>query len=388
MGMLLFVEAKVIKKGDRQVVINGDEDNAIKVQTGITVLSALVNNGVLLPSACGGGGACGQCRCKILSGGGDILPTELPHLSRKEKKEDVRLACQVKVKDDLSIEVPQEIFSIKKYHATVISNQNVATFIKELVIQLAPGENIDFKAGAYIQIDIPEYDVKFTEFDIAERFTQSWDRFSLRKLHAKSEEAVFRAYSLASPPSEGNLLKFTIRIATPPGGATDIPPGVGSSFVFSLMPGDKVTLSGPYGDFYVKDTQREMCFIGGGAGMAPMRSHIFHQLLTEKTTRKMTFWYGARSMQEMFYDGEYRDLADRFDNFSYHVSLSEPEAKDDWDGLVGYIHLRLYDQYLKQHTDPTEIEYYLCGPPIMLKSVIDMLDSIGVEPEMIAYDEF
>ncbi|MCP4112681.1 MAG: NADH:ubiquinone reductase (Na(+)-transporting) subunit F [Desulfobacteraceae bacterium] len=387
-AMLLLVEAKVVKKGDCSVVINDDEEKSIKVPGGITLLSALLTNKILLPSACGGGGSCGTCKCVVREGGSDILPTELPHLTRKEKKENVRLACQLKVKQDLKIRIPDEIFNIQKYHATVVSNRNVATFIKELVLKLDLGESLEFKAGAFIQIDIPEYELLFTQFDVENRFKPAWDRFNLWGLKSKSEEVVFRAYSLANPPSEKGILKFTIRIATPPPGTSEIPPGLGSSFVFNLKPGDRVTLSGPYGDFFVKETLREICFIGGGAGMAPMRSHIFNQLSDVKTNRKVSFWYGARSKQEMFYDEEFTKLAQKHDNFSYNVALSEPQPEDNWEGMTGYIHQHLFNNYLSKHEDPTEIEYYLCGPPMMLNSIINMLDSLGVEPEMIAFDKF
>jgi Na+-transporting NADH:ubiquinone oxidoreductase subunit F len=288
----------------------------------------------------------------------------------------------------MKIHIPEEIFSIQKYNARVVSNRNVATFIKELVLELDPGETIDFQAGAYIQIDIPEYEVDYKEFDVADRYQAAWSNFNLWELHAGSEEVVNRAYSLANPPSDGRRLMFTIRIATPPPGRPDLPPGIGSSYVFSLNPGDRIQLSGPYGDFFVRDTDREMCFIGGGAGMAPMRSHIFHQLLAENTKRRVTFWYGARSRAEMFYDEEFSELAEKFDNFSYHVALSEPQPEDNWDGPVGFIHQVAFDLYLGDHDDPTEIEYYLCGPPMMIDAVKRMLDSLGVEPEMIAFDDF
>ncbi len=387
-AVLLFVEAKVVKKGSSRIVINEDEENSIAVQTGQTLLSSVVDRGIYLPSACGGSGACGQCRCVVEKGGGDILPTELPHLSRRELKDSVRLACQLKVKEDLRIRVPESIFSIKKYTATVVSNENVATFIKELNLKLDPGQELDFKAGAYIQIDIPEYEIRFTEFNIAERFVSSWNQFSFFKLEAGSDDPVFRAYSLANPPYEKDALKFTIRIATPPPSGEDIPPGIGSSYVFSLKPGDKVTLSGPYGDFFVNDTDREMCFIGGGAGMAPMRCHILHQLQTLKTKRNISFWYGARSKQEMFYDNEFSILDEKYDNFSYHIALSQPDPGDNWTGLTGYIHQCLHDKYLSKHKDPADIEYYLCGPPMMIDSIEDMLDSLGVDGDMVAYDKF
>lgn len=386
--MLLFLEARVVKKGDRRIMINGDPDKSLESPSGITLLSALSRHGVFLPSACGGGGSCGQCRCKITGGGGDILPTELPHLSRVEKKEHIRLACQVKVREDMNIEIPPEVFSIRKYHATVASNDNVATFIKELVLAMDPGERLEFQAGAYIQIDIPEYEAPFTSFDVAERFRSVWENFDLWNLRARSDAPVFRAYSLASPPYEDTRLRFTIRIATPPPHVPGAPPGVGSSYVFSLKNGDRVTFSGPYGDFFAKDTDREMCFIGGGAGMAPMRSHIFHQLNTLHTTRKITFWYGARSRQEIFYEKEFQDLEAAFDNFTFHIALSDPQPEDDWKGMTGFIHRCLADHYLDTHPDPQEVEYYICGPPLMLSAVLTMLDSFGVEPEMIAYDDF
>jgi len=387
-GVLLFLEARVVKKGDRSIVINADDAKSIQAPTGSTLLASLSGSDIFLPSACGGGGSCGQCRCEILEGGGDILPTELPHLSRTEKKNNIRLACQVKVREDMQIQIPAEIFSIRKFNTTVKSNQNVSTFIKELVIELDPGESLEFKAGAYIQIDIPEYELEFTTFDVADRFQASWKNFDLWNLKAQSNEAVFRAYSLASPPYENTSLRFTIRIATPPPGMPEIPPGVGSSYVFGLKPGDPVTISGPYGDFLAKDSDREMCFIGGGAGMAPMRSHIFHQLNTLKTSRQITFWYGARSKQEIFYEKEFLELENNNENFTFHIALSDPQPEDEWDGLTGFIHQCLKDDYLTSHPDPAEIEYYLCGPPMMLSAVQEMLDNLGVEPEMVAFDDF
>ncbi|MEW6672026.1 MAG: NADH:ubiquinone reductase (Na(+)-transporting) subunit F [Thermodesulfobacteriota bacterium] len=387
-GVLLLLESKVVVKGERTIVINDDEEKKIRVPGNITLLSALLRNNILLPSACGGKGSCGTCKCRVEEGGRDVLPTELTHLSRKERLANIRIACQVKVKEDMKIRVPDEIFSIRKYQATVVSNKNVATFIKELVLKLEAGEKLNFEPGAYIQIDIPEYELSYEQFDVAEQYRAVWKKFNLWELHAVSSEPVNRAYSLANPPAEKDILKFTIRIATPPPGAGDIPPGIGSSYIFNLKPGDAVMLSGPYGEFFVKKTQREMCFIGGGAGMAPLRSQILHQLLALQTERKMTFWYGARSRQEMFYDDEFRGLAEKFKNFSYHVALSDPQPGDKWEGLTGFIHRSLYDNYLKDHEDPTEIEYYLCGPPPMLKAVKDTLFNLGVEPEMIAYDDF
>jgi len=387
-GALLLIEARVVRKGHCEVVVNDDRGEAIQASAGQTLLSALVGGGILMPSACGGKGSCGTCRCKIEAGGGDVLPTELAHLSRKERLENVRIACQVKVRDDMRVRIPEEIFSIKPYHATVLSNDNVATFIKELVLQLDPDETLEFSAGAYVQIDIPEYDISYKTFDVADRYRSSWENFNLIELRAKADQPVFRAYSLANPPSEKGILRFTIRIATPPPGQMDLPPGVGSSYIFNLKPGDRVTLTGPYGDFFAKDTQREICYIGGGAGMAPMRSHILHQLLEAGTSRRISFWYGARSLQEMFYDEEFKSLEEQFENFAYHVALSDPQPEDNWSGLTGFIHQVLNDQYLRDHEDPTEIEYYLCGPPVMISSMEQMLDDLGVEPEMIAYDKF
>ena len=389
-GLLLFVEGKVVQKGNNRVIINDDEEKSIDAPSGKTLLSALSNSGIFIPSGCGGGGACGMCKCQVEAGSRGPLPTELAHLNRKERKGNIRLACQMKVKEDLKIRIPDEILSVKKYSATVISNENVATFIKDLVLELDDDEQLEFTAGAYIQIDIPEYEIPFEHFRIrvAERYRPDWDRFNLWGLRGKNVEPVFRAYSLANPPSERTRLRFTIRIATPPPGAKDLPPGTGSTYIFNLTPGDKVTLSGPFGDFEVRESDREMCFVGGGAGMAPLRSQILDQLMRLKSERKITFWYGARSKLELFFDEEFKDLEAKFSNFSYYVALSNPMPEDDWDGLTGYIHQQLHDQYLSTHEDPTEIEYYMCGPPLMVQAIEDMLDNLGVEPEMIAYDKF
>ncbi|BBO68887.1 Na(+)-translocating NADH-quinone reductase subunit F [Desulfosarcina alkanivorans] len=389
-GLLLFVEGRVVQKGSNRVVINADEDKSIDAPSGRTLLSALSDNGIFIPSGCGGGGACGMCKCKVEEGSRGPLPTELAHLSRKERKDNIRLACQMKVKEDLKIRIPDEILSVKKYTATVVSNENVATFIKDLVLELDDNEQLNFTAGAYIQIDIPEYEIPFEHFRIrvAERYRPDWDRFNLWGLRGKNLAPVFRAYSLANPPLEATRLRFTIRIATPPPGAMNLPPGTGSTYIFSLKPGDKVTLSGPFGEFAVKPNDREMCFVGGGAGMAPLRSQILDQLLRLNTDRTLSFWYGARSKLELFFDDEFKGLAEKFSNFSYHVALSNPMPEDNWEGMTGYIHQQLHDTYLVKHKDPTEIEYYLCGPPMMVQAVEDMLDSLGVEPEMIAYDKF
>ncbi len=387
-GILLLVESRLTVKGDRRILINDNEEKSITTSGGKTLLSALVENRVYLPSACGGKGTCGTCKCRVMAGGGDILPTELSLVNRRERKEKIRLACQVKVKQDMEIQVPDEIFNIRKYETTVVSNENVATFIKELVLKLDDGDRLDFKAGAFIQIDIPEYEAEFKNFSVAEKYKAAWKQYSLLTLKSHSEERVNRAYSLANPPEESDLLKFTIRIATPPPGTTEVPPGIGSSYVFNLKPGDRVTISGPYGDFFAKPTQREMCFIGGGAGMAPLRSHVRHQLLGLNTERPISFWYGARSKNEMFYHEEFLALASKFSNFKYCVALSDPQPEDNWDGPVGFIHQAVRDTYLATHEDPTEIEYYLCGPPPMVAAVEKMLYDLGVEPEMIAYDNF
>jgi Na+-transporting NADH:ubiquinone oxidoreductase subunit F len=387
-GILLLVEARLTVKGDRRIVINGDDTTAVTTPAGKTLLGALIDNQIYLPSACGGKGTCGTCKCKVLDGGGDILPTELALVSRKERAAQIRLACQVKVKQDMAIRIPDDIFSIQKYHATVVSNDNVATFIKELVLKLDPGETIHFKAGAYIQIDIPEFAAEFKDFSVAEKYKAAWKEFNLLTLKAKSDQPVNRAYSLANPPIETDTLKFTIRIATPPPGKKDVPPGVGSSYVFNLKPGDRITISGPYGDFFARPTEREMCFIGGGAGMAPLRSHVRQQLLADNTHRRISFWYGARSRQEMFYHEEFQALANKFAHFTYCVALSDPLPEDNWQGPVGFIHQVARDTYLAKHPDPTEIEYYLCGPPPMIAAVESMLYDLGVEPEMIAYDKF
>jgi Na+-transporting NADH:ubiquinone oxidoreductase subunit F len=387
-AVLLFVESRLSVKGDLRVVINEDESKAVKVAGGKTLLNALVENQIYLPSACGGKGTCGTCKCQVLEGGGDILPTELSLVTRKERKDNIRLACQVKVKTDMSIGIPDEIFSIQKYDATVISNDNVSTFIKELVLKLDPGQTIVFRAGAYMQIDIPEFEVDFENFIVAERFKSAWKQYNLLALKAKSGEPVNRAYSLANPPIETDELRFTVRIATPPPGRPEIPPGIGSSYIFYLKPGDRVTISGPYGEFYAKQSEREMCFIGGGAGMAPLRSHIRQQLLALNTPRRITFWYGARSRQEIFYYEEFKQLEERFPNFTFTIALSDPLPEDQWEGPIGFIHQVAYDQYLSTHQDPTEIEYYLCGPPPMVAAVEQMLYDLGVEPEMVAYDKF
>jgi len=384
--VLLFVESKVTTKGEFEITINDNKDESLKVAGNPSLLSALSQKEIFLPSACGGSGSCGMCKCEVTNGGGSILPTELAHLTRKDKLAGKRLSCQLKVKDNLEIKIPESIFGIKKVDATVISNDNVATYIKELVIQ--PDIPIDFKAGAYIQIDVPEYDLTFKDFNIESKYVSEWKKYNLLELISKGIKPGFRAYSLANPPHDNDILMMNVRIATPPPGTAGLPPGFGSSYIFGLKPGDKVTISGPYGDFMAKDTNNEMCFVGGGAGMAPLRSHILHQLDGIHTKRNISFWYGARSKKEMFYDDIFKDLEKNHDNFTYHVALSHPETADHWSGLTGFIHKHLCDTHLCKHDDPTEIEFYLCGPPPMINSIIEALYDLGVEDDMIFYDKF
>lgn len=385
--ILLAAESKLVYKGDVKITINDDKEKSIIVPAGKTLLNTLADQKIFLPSACGGGGTCAMCKCQIVEGGGEILPTETSHFSYREQKENWRLSCQVKVKNDISIHIPNEIFNIQKYSCTVKSNRNVATFIKELVLDLDEGQRLDFRSGGYIQIDIPEYELSFSEFDIEEKFRDDWEKYDLFDLKAVNPEPVFRAYSMANHPAEGQKVILNVRIATPPRGL-DVPPGIASTWIFNLKPGDKTVISGPYGEFFIKDTDREICFIGGGAGMAPMRSHIFHLFHTEKTNRKVTFWYGARSRREMFYDEEFKAIENEHSNFSYNVALSDPLPEDNWDGPVGFIHQVAFDEYLSKHEDPTEIEYYLCGPPMMLDAVQKMLYNLGVDQENIAFDDF
>ena len=387
--IILFAESKLIPQGDVKIRINGDEDKSPKVKPGGTLLTALSNQSVFLPSACGGGGTCAMCKCQVYEGGGDILPTELTHITRTEAKNNWRLACQVKVRDNMDIKIPDEIFSIQKWECTVRSNRSVATFIKELVVELPSGETIDFKSGGYIQIDIPKYELSYSDFEVEDEYREDWDKFKMWDLNAQNNDSeVFRAYSMANHPAEGNIVMLNVRIAHPPPQKWDAPPGVASSYIYNLKEGDKVTISGPYGDFFIKDTEREMVYIGGGAGMAPMRSHLFHLFHTLKTGRKVSYWYGARSLREMFYDNQFQKIKDEFPNFSYNVALSDPLDEDNWKGHKGFIHQVLHDNYLEKHEDPTEIEYYICGPPMMLTACKNMLDGLGVEPDMIDFDDF
>lgn len=386
-AIILMARSALVSSGDVTIEINGEK--SITVPAGGKLLQTLSEADLFLPSACGGGGTCAMCKCQVLDGGGDILPTELTHITRQEAKDKWRLACQVKVKQDMKIHVPEEVFSIQKFNCTVRSNDNVATFIKELILDIDEGKTLDFEAGGYIQIDIPEYSsLKYSDFDIQKEYHPDWDKFNLWRYVANNPEDCFRAYSMANHPAEGNRVMLNVRIASPPPGRDDIPPGIASSYIFNLKPGDKVVVSGPYGEFFAQETEREMVYIGGGAGMAPMRSHIFDLFHTKKTNRKVSFWYGARSKREMFYDDHFKQIVEDFPNFTYNVGLSDPLPEDDWEGYTGFIHQVVFDNYLKDHPDPTEIEYYLCGPPMMISSVQKMLYDLGVEKEMIRFDEF
>ena len=385
--VIIGARSKLVSTGDVSIEINGDSSNPLVVPAGSKLLQTLADNKIFLSSACGGGGTCSQCKCVVLDGGGSILPTEESHFNAKEKNEGWRLSCQVAVKNDLKITVPDDVFGVKEWECEVVSNDNVATFIKELILKLPEGENVDFRAGGYVQLEAPEYKIDYKDFDIEDEYHEDWDRFKIWDNKAVNNEPVIRAYSMANYPEEKGVLKFNIRIASPPPGS-DFPPGLMSSWVFNLKPGDKVKVFGPFGEFFAKETPNEMVFVGGGAGMAPMRAHIFDQLLRINTDRKITFWYGARSLKEMFYVDEFDKLDNENDNFSWHVALSDPLPEDNWSGDTGFIHQVLFDNYLKNHPAPEDCEYYLCGPPMMNKAVIDMLLDLGVERENIALDDF
>ncbi len=387
-GVLLVAKAKLVASGNVRILINGDEDKALTTPAGNTLLNTLSANKIFIPSACGGKGSCGVCKVNVFDGGGSLLPTEEAHINRKEAREGCRLACQVKVKSDMSIEIPPEVFDVRKWKCKVRSNQNVATFIKALVLDLPEGESVPFRAGGYIQIECPPHKLSFRDFDIEEEYRDAWDNFNLWDNVSEVDETVTRAYSMANYPEEEGMIMLNVRIATPPPGSKGIPPGIMSSYIFNLKPGDEVTISGPYGEFFAQETGREMCFIGGGAGMAPMRSHIFDQFRRLKTDRKATFWYGARSLREMFFVEDFDAIQEENENFSWHVALSEPQEEDNWTGLTGFIHQVLYEEYLKNHPAPEDVEYYLCGPPMMLSACTNMLRDLGVEPEMIMYDDF
>ena len=390
-AILLYARKKMVPEGKVKITINGEKE--IEHERGCSLLQALSDEKVFVPSACGGSGTCGTCKGKVLSGGGTILPTELTHISRKMAAENYRLFCQVKVREDLQIEIPKEFFGIKKWKCKVLSNNNVATFIKELVLELPEGENIDFKSGGYVQLDIPACTVLFSEMDIPQPFREDWEKMGLFGLVMKNSTPTVRAYSMANHPSENHIVMLNVRIATPPfnrkkGRMEKVNPGTASSYIYGLKPGDEVMVSGPYGEFFVQDTDNEMMFIGGGAGMAPMRSHIFDQFKNLHTQRKTTFWYGGRSRKELFYMDDFQQIADNNENFEFHVALSDPQPDDHWNGYTGFIHQVIFDNYLKNHPAPEDIEYYICGPPMMLQAVLKMLDSLGVPPEMIHYDDF
>jgi len=409
-AMLLFAKSKLTNSGPVKITINGEK--TIEVNAGSTLLSTLSAEKIFLPSACGGGGTCAMCKCQVISGGGEILPTEKGYFNRREIQENYRLGCQVKVKQDMDIRIPEEIFGIKKWECEVVSNYNVASFIKEFVVKLPEGETLHFESGGYIQIDVPKIDVDFSTIDIKphpddeagpDKFKTEWDKFKLWDLKMKNPEPIFRAYSMANHPAEGNIIMLNIRIATPPWDRANnrwmnVNPGICSSFVFSRKPGDKVTISGPYGEFFIKDTKNEMIYIGGGAGMAPLRSHIFHLFHTLRTDRKVSFWYGGRSKRELFYVDHFRKIEKEFPNFKFYIVLSEPLPEDNWknkdgldgdgDGFTGFVHQSLIDNYLGRHPDPEEIEYYFCGPPMMNAAVLKMLDDFGVPKEKISFDDF
>jgi Na+-transporting NADH:ubiquinone oxidoreductase subunit F len=388
-ALLVVARSQLVAEGEVTILVNGDPSKAQRVAPGQSLLSAMASQKIFIPSACGGGGTCAMCKCKVLEGGGDVLPTEVGQLSMKEQKSKVRLACQVKVKQNMSIELPEEVFGVQKFVGEVVSNDNVATFIKELVVRLPDGMHMHFESGGYIQIDVPKYSCTFRDFDIPEMYRADWDAFKLWDIKAENkEDGVFRAYSMANHPAEGAIVMLNIRIATPPPKTTDIPPGLCSSYVFNLKPGDKITMSGPYGEFAINPTQREMIYVGGGAGMAPLRSQILHLLYSEKSTRKISYWYGARSMREIFYEEEFRQLEREFPNFRFIIALSDPMPEDDWQGPKGFIHNVVIDHYLKQHETPEDCEFYFCGPPMMLKSVLKMCDDYGVPPENVRFDDF
>ena len=387
-GLILFAKSKLVNTGNIKVEVNGDPDKSFEAPAGDKLLGMLSNQGIFVSSACGGGGSCGQCRVKIKEGGGDILPTELSHINKREAKEGCRLACQVNVKQDLKIELPEEIFGVKKWECEVISNDNKATFIKELKLKIPEGEVVPFRAGGFIQIECPAHVVKYEDFDVPEEYREDWDKFNLFRYVSEVKEPTVRAYSMANYPEEHGIIMLNVRIATPPPRNPDVPPGIMSSYIWSLKPGDKVTISGPFGEVFAKETEAEMVFIGGGAGMAPMRSHIFDQLRRLDSKRKISFWYGARSVREMFYTEDFDQLAAEHENFTWNVALSDPMPEDNWNGYTGFIHNVLYENYLKDHPAPEDCEFYMCGPPMMNAAVIKMLKDLGVEDENILLDDF
>jgi Na+-transporting NADH:ubiquinone oxidoreductase subunit F len=385
--MILLAKKQLVAAGDVKILVNDQKE--LIVPAGGKLLNVLANADIFVSSACGGGGTCAQCKVRIFQGGGDILPTERNHINNRQAREGYRLSCQVAVKQDMNIAVPEEAFESRKWECTVRSNQNVATFIKELVLELPEGEEVGFKPGGFIQIEVPPHDLKYSKFDIEERFREDWDKYNLWKIESHVREQVIRAYSMANYPGERGIIMLNVRVATPPPRAPEgTPPGKVSSYIFNLKPGDKVTISGPYGEFFIKDTDAEMVYIGGGAGMAPLRSHIYELFKKRRTKRKVSYWYGGRSTRELFYVDEFQQIEKGFPNFKFHIALSDPLPEDNWTGYKGFIHQVLYDNYLKDHPAPEDIEYYICGPPLMLQAVLKMLGDLGVEPENIAFDDF
>ena len=385
-AVILSARAKLVATGDVKIIVNGEKE--IVTPAGGKLLQTLAGNGLFLPSACGGGGSCAQCKCVVSDGGGSILPTEESHFTKREANEGWRLSCQVPVKQDMKIDVPEDVFGVKQWECTVEANPNVATFIKELTLRLPEGEDVNFRAGGYVQLECPPHHVKYKDFEIEEQYRGDWEHFGFFNLESKVDETVIRAYSMANYPEEKGVVKFNIRIATPPPRTQGLPPGQMSSWTFSLKAGDKVNVFGPFGEFFAKDTEAEMVFIGGGAGMAPMRSHIFDQLRRIKTDRKISFWYGARSLRELFYEDDYNQLDEENENFQWHIALSDPQTEDNWEGYTGFIHNVLYDNYLKDHPAPEDCEFYMCGPPMMNSAVISMLKDLGVEDDNIMLDDF
>ena len=384
--VILAAKSQLVASGPVKIVIN--EQKTVEVPAGGKLLGALADAGVFVSSACGGGGTCAQCKVKVSDGGGEILATEKDHINKKEAAEGERLSCQVAVKTDMTVEVPAEAFDTKKWTCKVRSNENVATFIKEFVLELPEGEDVDFRAGGYIQIECPPHEIAYKDFEIEEEYREDWDKFDIWRFVSKVDEPVVRAYSMANYPGEKGIIMLNIRVASPPPRLPDVPPGKMSSWIFSLKPGDEAVISGPYGEFFIKDTEAEMVYIGGGAGMAPLRSHIFELFKREKTSRKVSYWYGGRSLRELFYLDHFREIEKDFPNFKFNIALSEPQPEDNWDGYVGFIHQVLLDNYLSKHPAPEDNEYYICGPPMMNAAVFKMLDDLGVEPENIAYDDF
>ena len=385
--VILLAKSKLVSSGDVEILVN--EQKSLKVPAGGKLLNALSDAGIFISSACGGGGTCAQCIVKVQEGGGDILPTERSHINKREAREGLRLSCQVAVKQDMKIEVPPEVFETKKWECTVRSNHNVATFIKEYVLELPEGEAVNFKPGGYIQIEVPPHELKYKDFIIEEEYREDWDQYDVWRYVSKVDEPVIRAYSMANYPGEKGIIMLNVRIASPPPRAPEgTPPGKVSSYIFNCKPGDKVTISGPYGEFFINDSDAEMVYIGGGAGMAPLRSHIFELFKNRKTDRKVSYWYGGRSLRELFYVDQFREIEKEFPNFKFNIALSEPQPEDNWDGYVGFIHQVVLDNYLSKHPAPEDIEYYLCGPPMMNSAVFKMLDDLGVEPENIRFDDF